>query len=203
MWFKGFGFEVGFRKNSVAKEDDAAANTEQLEDDIDKVANGLLTPMGDGEDGSMTEPVAAPLPLVEDDEDKDVAEAADALFTPMGGGKTGGAASEGTAEVEDIFKEPTSPENLSPSEEPSGKASEKGDEAVAVEPENEEKDGLFDNLFGQEDEEEESSIQGLIASLPDITVEEVLGAAEEVKVLMREWQPKKLRKVPGGARPKK
>jgi len=155
MWFKGFGFEVGFRKKSVAKEDDAAAvNTEQLEEDIDKVANGLLTPMGDGEDGSMAEPVDAPIPLVEDDQDKDVAEAADALFTPMGGGEASGlaqetdkllapekgAASEGTVEVEDIFKEPTSPENLSPGEEPSGKASEKGDEAVAVEPENEEKD---------------------------------------------------------------
>lgn len=176
MWFKGFGFEVGFRKKSVAKEDGAAVNTEQLEEDIDKVANGLLTPMGDGKDGSRTEPVPAPLPLVEDDGDKDVAEAADALFTPMGGGKTGGVAQE-------TDKLP---------------ASEKGDEAVAVEPENEEKDGLFENLFGQEDDdEEESSIQDLIASLPDITVEEVLGAAEEVKVLMREWQPKKTKKGAG------
>jgi hypothetical protein len=53
--------------------------------------------------------------------------------------------------------------------------------------EGEDKGNLFSNLFGKAIEEEETPLDRLIKSLPDITIEEVLTEAEEVKGLMSEY----------------
>jgi hypothetical protein len=49
------------------------------------------------------------------------------------------------------------------------------------------KENLFSNLFGKVEVEEDNPTQRLIHSLPDISIEEVLNEAEEVKGLMHEW----------------
>jgi hypothetical protein len=59
--------------------------------------------------------------------------------------------------------------------------------------EGEDKGNLFSNLFGKADVEEETALDRLIKSLPDIAIEEVVNEADEVKSLMSEWyqnQPK-------------
>jgi hypothetical protein len=48
------------------------------------------------------------------------------------------------------------------------------------------KDNLFSSLFGQTVEKEETPIDRLIKSLPDITIEEVMNEAEEVQCLINE-----------------
>jgi len=59
------------------------------------------------------------------------------------------------------------------------------------EPESEKKDEAesdsLGDLFNQE-EEEENPLAGLITSLPDVTVEELLGEAEEIKAIVCELQ---------------
>lgn len=209
MFFRRLGFRLPFRIKAVAEED-SAIDIEESDEDIDKAADALLTLMVDGEGRSTTEPSDTPLPLVVDEEDKEVAEVADALLTPMGDGKDSspaqgtdrplapesGTAGEDTAEVKGTSAQSTQPENLSPSEEPSGTAPEKEDKSVAVEPESKGEAGSLDSLFEQEEDEEESPLQGLIASLPDITVQEVLSAAEEVKGLIHEWQSGEPGEVP-------
>ena len=196
MFFKG----LRFGKRAEVKEGDdvnTERHEEEIEKEIERAADVLLTPMEDREDKHMAETVDAPLPLVGDGKDKEVAEAADALLTPMRNGGDSALAPESStgedmAKVKDIFAQSTETEK-----EPSGKTPEKDGEAAAVEPENEGKDESLDNLFGHEEEEEESPIRGLIASLPDITVQEVLSAAEEVKALMYGWQSGKPDKVTG------
>jgi len=196
MFFKG----LRFGKRAEVKEGDdvnTERHEEEIEEEIERAADALVTPMADRKDKHTAETVDAPLPLGGDEEEKEVAEAADALLTPMRNGEDSTVAPESStgedmAKVKDIFAESTQTE-----EEPSGKTPEKDGEAAAVEPENEGKDESLDNLFGHEEEEEEMPIQGLIASLPDITVQEVLSAAEEVKALMYEWQSSKPEKVPG------
>jgi hypothetical protein len=51
----------------------------------------------------------------------------------------------------------------------------------------EDKGNIFSNLFGKADIEEESPLDRLIKSLPDISIDEVMNEAEEVKFLMSEW----------------
>jgi hypothetical protein len=51
------------------------------------------------------------------------------------------------------------------------------------------KENLFSSLFGKAIEEEENSLDRLIKNLPDISMEEVLSEAEEVKNIMREFSP--------------
>jgi hypothetical protein len=53
--------------------------------------------------------------------------------------------------------------------------------------EGEGKENMFSSLFGQPIEEEENSLARLITSLPEITIEEVLSEADEVKNLMKEY----------------
>jgi hypothetical protein len=53
--------------------------------------------------------------------------------------------------------------------------------------EGDQKDNLFSNLFSKTEEKEETPIDRLIKSIPDITIEEVMNEAEEVKGLMGEW----------------
>ncbi len=209
MFIKGLGFELSFGKKEVAMKDDAI-NMEKPDEDLATAADALLTPMGEGGAGSRMEPVEIPLPLVVDDGDEEVAQAADALLTPVVGDKDNGPARRGdgpsvqksstagedTPDVKDTSAQSTQSENPTPGDEPSGKAPESGDEAVAVEPESEGKNLFSDSLFEQQGDEEETPIQGLIASLPDITVQEVLNAAEEVKALMHKWQSSGPTKVP-------
>jgi hypothetical protein len=55
------------------------------------------------------------------------------------------------------------------------------------------KDNLFSQLFGKVEQEEETPLDRLIKALPEISIEEVMNEAEEVKGLMSEWfqnQPK-------------
>ena len=194
MIFKTPKFGLSFGKKAAAKADDAV-NTEQLADNPDVLADALLTPMG--ENRIVAEAVDIPLPLIDGEDDKGIAEAADALLTPMGGVNEGGltqdvdialdAASntdeKDEAKMKDVFTQPAEPEAVATSEEPS-----LGSKDEVAEPESKGGDGLLDNLFEQEDEEEESPVRSLIASLPDISVDEVLSAVEEVKALMHEWQ---------------
>lgn len=201
MFIKGISFELPFGKKDVAMKDDAI-NMEKPDEDLDTTADALLTSMGEGGDGSRMEPVEITLPLVVDDGDEEVAQAADALLTPVVGDKDNrpvrrgdgpsvqksSTAGEDTPDVKDTSAQSTQSENLTPGDEPSGKAPESGDEAVAVEPKSEGKNLFSDSLFEQQEDEEETPIQGLIDSLPDITVQEVLNAAEEVKALMHKWQ---------------
>jgi exonuclease SbcD len=49
------------------------------------------------------------------------------------------------------------------------------------------KENLFSNLFGKVEVEEDNPLKRLINSLPDITIDEVINEAEEVKGLMNEW----------------
>ena len=117
---------------------------------------------------------------------------------------------EGKAEanVEEIFTQPNQPKSEllvqsdeeAPKEEKEldallekagEKAVEEQEEAPKSEPKNEKKDEAesdsLDDLFSQE-EEGENPLAGLITSLPDVTVEELLGEAEEIKAIVCEWQ---------------
>lgn len=203
MFIKGLSFG---RKKEVAMNGDAI-NMGKPDEDLDAAADALLTSMGEGGAGSRMEPVETPLPLVGEEKDKEVAKVADALLTPVVDDKDNGPAQRGdgplapgsgaaggdTAVVSDTFAQSTQSENLTP-----------GDEPVAVEPESEGKDGgLLANLFEQPEDEEETPVQILIKSLPDVTVQEVLNAAEEVKALMHEWQSSEPTKVTEDVEPEK
>ncbi len=52
------------------------------------------------------------------------------------------------------------------------------------------KDSLFSDLFGQVEQEEDTPLDRLIKSLPDISMEEILNQAEETQRLMNEWYGK-------------
>ena len=198
MIFKTPKFGLHFGKKKAVEADDAV-DTEQLEDNPDVLADALLTPM---ESRVVAEVVDIPLPLINGEDDKEVAEAADGLLTPMGSVNGSGLtrdidmgldAGSNTDEkdedkMKDVFTQPAEPEAVAASEEPSVESKgESGKEEIAG-PESKGGDGLLDNLFEQEEESEESPVRSLIASLPDIPVEEVLSAVEEVKALMHEWQ---------------
>jgi hypothetical protein len=201
MIFKRIRSGLSLVKKAMVDNDDFV-DTEEMEQDTDRVADALLTPMGDGQDRHIVEEVNAPIPLVGDEEAESADKVADSLLTPMGDGDDtglthrpdeaitpeGGAVGGDGTEVKDIFAQSTQQENPSPSEQASDKAPEKAEEAVMAEPTSESKGGLMSDLFDQEEEVEESPIRGLIASLPEIPVQEVLTAAEEVKALMDEWQ---------------
>lgn len=192
MFFKRFNLGFHFGKKA-AREDDifSAVGPGQ---DIDRAAEALLTPMGDAVNREMARAVETPLPLLVEEADKKVAEVADALLTPMKDVKRGLAEEsiieKDAAVLKDIFTQPTTQGNLPAGEEKKGMVQEKNKESVTVEAEGKKKDGLIDDIFAQGEEEEASPIQGLIASLSEVTLQEVLGAAEEVKALMKEWRSK-------------
>ncbi len=62
----------------------------------------------------------------------------------------------------------------------------KTDSGKAVK-EGEGKENIFSSLFGNEIEEEENSLTRLIKNLPELSIEEVLGEAEEVKNLIMKY----------------
>lgn len=188
MFLKGMKFGLPFvKKEEVVEEDIDRA--EEADVDVATAADALLTPMGDGVDNRVAEPVNTPQPLLNDQEDQGVAEEADALLTPMGGGASnseqvavkqvslgGNVEEESKDELKDVFEPSPQPEETSA-------------KAEAGTPGDEGKDAFLGGLFDEEEEEEESPVEILIASLPDVNLEEVVDAAEEVKTLMREWQP--------------
>jgi len=51
----------------------------------------------------------------------------------------------------------------------------------------ENKGGMFDSLFGKVEEKEETAMDRMIKSMPNIAIEEILSEAEEVKVLIAEY----------------
>ncbi|HSW58076.1 MAG TPA: hypothetical protein VLH15_06715 [Dehalococcoidales bacterium] len=75
--------------------------------------------------------------------------------------------------------------------EPSLKPPESNDKKPAVsdkkENKAEDKGNTFSNLFGKTEVDEETPLDRLIKSLPDVSIEEVASEAEEVKSLMVEW----------------
>jgi len=193
MFLKGMKFGLPFIKKEEVTEEDIG-RAEEADGDVAAAADALLTPMGDGVDNRVAEPVNTPLPMLNSEEDNEIAEEADALLTPMGdravrteqasvsvGGNVdseitleGIVDEENKDESKDIFE--PSPQ----SEEPPAEAGTPGDEG---------KDAFMGGLFDQEEEEEASPVEMLIASLPDIALEEVINTADEVKTLMSEWQP--------------
>jgi len=199
MIFKTPKFGLPFGKKTAVEADDTV-NTEQLADNPDVLADVILTPMG--ENRIVAEAVDIPLPLIDGEDDNEIAEVADALLTPMGGVNE----SELTPDVdisldaisntdekdedkmEEVIAQSVQPEAVPASEEPSLESKEEGGKEEVAEPESKGEGGFLDNLFEQEEESEESPVKNLIASLPDISVDEVLSAVEEVKTLMHEWQ---------------
>ena len=119
-------------------------------------------------------------------EDVDIDAIAEKHFTHMGSGKE---ESEGEAEAKveakDVTSQPVQPEELSDKEENQDVASEKAEEKTASTAESKE-DGSLTDIFKQEEEEEATFLDGLIAALPDITAQELLKDLEEVNALIRE-----------------
>ena len=138
-------------------------------------------------------------------------EAADALLTPMGGinesgpvqdidigldnvitavekSKTSNTDEKDEPDMEEIITNKVEPEALNTSEETPQESKGKSDQEDAAEPVSKGGGGFMDNLFEEEEEEVESPNESLISSLPDIPLEEVLTAMEEVKGLMHKWQ---------------
>jgi len=187
MFLKGMKLRLPFvKKEGVVEEDIDRA--EEADVDVAAAADALLTPMGGVVDNRVAEPVNIPQPLLIDENDKEIAEEADALLTPMGGGASNseqvaikkislGGNVEEKPSIEGIVEEENKDELkdiFQPSPQPEAPAEEK-------------KDAFMSGLFDEEEEEEESPVEILIASLPDINLEEVIDAAEEVKTLMLEW----------------
>ena len=187
MFLKGMKLRLPFvKKEGVVEEDIDRA--EEADVDVAAAADALLTPMGGVVDNRVAEPVNIPQPLLIDENDKEIAEEADALLTPMGGGASNseqvaikkislGGNVEEKPSIEGIVEEENKDE-LKDIFQPLP-----GSEAPAEE----KKDDFMSGLFDEEEEEEESPVEILIASLPDINLEEVIDAAEEVKTLMLEW----------------
>ena len=164
MFFKKNKSEAPFIKEASLSEDDVAGEEELNGVDAEAVDN---------------EPPAQSAVK----EDKDIAREADALLTPMGAGEE-----EGVTGEADAITQPVQLEKLLGSDVQADAALEKTEEEAGVKGEKEGKNGLLGNLFEEEEEEEDSGISSLIASLPDITAEELLGEAQELTALIREWQ---------------
>jgi hypothetical protein len=87
------------------------------------------------------------------------------------------------AKITDILKLVVAEEK--PRAEEKSKTVEKAKEpAVKAGEDNKDKSGLLSSLFEPDEAEENSAIVNLIASLPDVAVEELIGGANEVKSLI-------------------
>ena len=192
MFLKGMKLGLPFIKKEGVMEEDID-RAEEADVGVAAAADALLTPMGDVGGSRVVEPVSIPQPLLIDEENQEIAEEADALLTPMGDGAVNaGQASVGgnvdnEIKLEGIVDEENKDE-LKDIFQPSPQPEEPSAEAEAEKSGDKGKDIFMDGLFDQEEEEEESSIEMLIASLPDIALEEVVNTADEVKALMFEWQ---------------
>jgi len=183
MFLKGMKLGLPFIKKEGVMEEDID-RAEEAGVDVAAAADALLTPMGDVGGDRVVEPVDIPQPLLIDGDDREIVEEADALLTPMGDGavNAGQVSAGGNVDNEITLEGIVDEENkdeLKDVFESSPEAEASGDKG---------KDDFMSGLFDQEEEEEESPVQMLIASLPDIALEEVVNAADEVKTLMLEWQ---------------
>ena len=183
MFLKGMKLGLPFIKKEGVMEEDID-RAEEADVGVAAAADALLTPMGDVGGNRVVEPVNIPQPLLIDEDDGEIAEEADALLTPMGDGavNAGQVSAGGNVDNEITLEGIVDEENkdeLKDIFQPSPEAEASGDKG---------KDDFMSGLFDQEEEEEESPVQMLIASLPDIALEEVVNAADEVKTLMLEWQ---------------
>ena len=183
MFLKGMKLGLPFIKKEGVMEEDID-RAEEADVGVAAAADALLTPMGDVGGNRVVEPVNIPQPLLIDEDDGEIAEEADALLTPMGDGavNAGQVSAGGNVDNEITLEGIVDEENkdeLKDIFQPSPEAEASGDKG---------KDDFMSGLFDQEEEEEESSIEMLIASLPDIALEEVVNTADEVKALMFEWQ---------------
>jgi hypothetical protein len=183
MFLKGMKLGLPFIKKEGVMEEDID-RAEEAGVDVAAAADALLTPMGDVGGDRVVEPVNIPQPLLIDGDDREIVEEADALLTPMGDGavNAGQVSAGGNVDNEITLEGIVDEENkdeLKDVFESSPEAEASGGKG---------KDDFMSGLFDQEEEEEESPVQMLIASLPDIALEEVVNAADEVKTLMLEWQ---------------
>ena len=102
---------------------------------------------------------------------------------------------EDEVQVEDLFEQPNKPEGelsvqvekVPPVEDKDLIALLGKEDEEKEKQENEGDDMSFSSLFGEE-EAEENPLMGLINSFPDVTAQELLEEAKEVKTMAHEWQ---------------
>jgi len=119
-------------------------------------------------------------------EDVDLDAIAEKHLIQMGEGEE-----EDTEEVKEILSQLQSEKPSDKKEEHPETVSEKVDEQVKSEAENKGEIGLLSDLFEQEEDEEASHLDSLIASLPDNTMEELFNDVQEVELLIHEWQQRR------------
>jgi hypothetical protein len=135
---------------------------------------------------SQTQPAAAPKAEVSAEGQNKSAEAPRAAVPAEGQSKNAEAPKpavtvEGQGKTGDAVKLPGAVDSK-----PEGGAASKPAAETAKKPE-EDKGNLFSQLFGKVEEAEETPLDRLIKALPEISMEEVVNEAEEVKGLMSEW----------------
>jgi len=131
---------------------------------------------------------------IDDGDDEEVDAITEKYFKQMGSGEEE-AEEEVRVDLKDILAAPeqteeapdAAPEKVKEKME-SGVESKETDGKVDSEAKDKKGVGLLDDLFEEEVENENSYLDGLIASLPDIQAQELFKYVEEVKGLMEEWQ---------------
>lgn len=131
------------------------------------------------------EPFRRKAPVMEADAGEVTAEATDSILTQAGDEVNESEENKEATESPPVsMVEVTEFEQVSAVNEAGGEAEEKPEAA----PEAEGGDSLMANLFAQAEQKEETPLDSLIASLPDVTIEELLDELDEIKVIMRGWQ---------------
>jgi len=161
------------RRNKAAKRDKRNRGAEEM-------ANTLLTEVASEENRGAPEIADTLLTAVASEENRGAPEIADTLLTAVASEEN-----KGTAELGDILTQP-----IQPGAEPSSE--ERSPDILLVESsdksENNAEDDLFTSLFQEGEEEEYGIIGALIASLPNVTEQELRNDAREVRALMVGWQ---------------
>jgi hypothetical protein len=111
--------------------------------------------------------------------------AAPAVAQPVIVARPGPAGTKLPAVAASIFttEAPRADQAAKPAETAEKKPAENGKKAAEAE----DKGNMFSNLFGKAEVEEETYLDRLIKSLPDVSIEEVVNEADEVKNIMNEW----------------
>ena len=131
-------------------------------------------------------------------------EEADEQLGQLAGVDESGSKDGGGDGVEDLFTKPNPPQELAVEPENqtlvegkdldsllvgTGEEEKEGQEKEGQEKEKEgEKEGGLYDIFSDEEEEEENPLAGLIATLPDVTAQELFDETKEVDELLREWR---------------
>jgi hypothetical protein len=146
-----------------------------------------------------------PAPVLETEEDKE--KAAEALLTIIEDGEEKGTVAENNESPQVVLEKPTSDKDRKAGVELEAeseatvevKAEQESVSEVEQEAANKDDDGkedkgegdLMADLFRQEVEKKESYIDLLISTLQDMSAQELLNEAREVKTMMYEWQKKR------------